>query len=175
MKKYDKIIAISGAFILILAGLGIYFWVEEEPVVASANIEDLLLVSSKLTDIPKAIAISDECPFYALISTPVAVNFDKDGNQHIIPFYIENLEETSTALTKAEDQIGFTITNEYSDLSAKNFSLYIAEKYWESSEGVLIIQNNESGYNLGVPATPLASYLSIPVIVTDKIDMEVRI
>ena len=174
MKKYDKIIAISGAFILILAGLGIYFWVEEEAVVASANIEDLLLVSSKLSDVPTAIAISDECPFYALITTPVAVNFDKDGNQHIIPLYIENLDETSTALKKAEDQIDFTITNEYSDLSAKNFSLYIAEKYWESSEGVLIIQNNESGYNLGVPATPIASYLSIPVIVTDKIDMEVR-
>ena len=34
--------------------------------------------------------------------------------------------------------------------------------------------NNEEGYNIGLIATPIASYLSIPVIVTDEIDHEVR-
>ncbi|MCK5030162.1 MAG: hypothetical protein KAR64_01720, partial [Thermoplasmatales archaeon] len=36
------------------------------------------------------------------------------------------------------------------------------------------IENNESGYSLGVMATPLASYLSIPIIVTDELDHQIR-
>jgi len=37
-----------------------------------------------------------------------------------------------------------------------------------------LIEDNETGYNLGVVATPLASYLGIPVIVTDEVDQEVK-
>ncbi len=174
MKKYDKIIAISGVIILILAGLGIYYWVDTEPTETIVDLEDLFGVSSEFSMIPEAISISDECPFYPLIVTPLAVSFDNEGEQHVIPLYIKAPNEPSKSIIKADQEIGYQTINEFSDLSAKEYSLYFAEKYWKCSEGVLLIENNESGYNLGVVATPIASYLGIPVIVTDKVDMEVR-
>jgi hypothetical protein len=174
MKKGDKLIAVLGVIILIIAAIGIYYWVEEEPAKAVANVKDLFKVSSEFSMRPEAITVSDNCPFYALVATPLAVNYDEDGTQYLRPLYVEKPGEVSDAVTKAESQIGFKPINEISDLSAEEFSLYIAEKYWESSDAVLIIKNNETGYSLGVAAVPIASYLSIPVIVTDEVDSDVR-
>ena len=47
--------------------------------------------------------------------------------------------------------------------SVKKTSLEIARNYWERSDAVLIIENSQFGYELGVVATPIASYLSIPI------------
>ena len=174
MKKNDKLITVLGVVILIIAAVGIYYWVDEETKAPAAKLDDIFKISSEFSMRPDAITVSDSCPFYTLVATPIAVNYDKDGNQHIIPLYIEKPGETSDAVTKAEKQIGFKPINEISDLSAKDYSLYIAEKYWKQSDAVILIENNETGYSLGVVATPIASYLGIPIIVTDKIDGDVR-
>jgi len=173
MKKYDKIIAIAGAIVLILAGLGIYYWVEEEPNASAASVEDLFSASSEYSMVPDAIAISDECPFYSLIATPLAVNYDKEFSRYLIPMYVMDPEDPSDAVIKVGDQLGYFTNNEISDLSAKNFSIYLANKYWKCSDAVLLMEENQCGYNLGVVATPIASYLGIPIIVTNEIDQDV--
>ncbi len=38
----------------------------------------------------------------------------------------------------------------------------------------MIIEDSQDGYELGVSATPISSYLGIPVIITDEIDEDVR-
>ena len=46
MKKGDKLIVVFGVIILILAAIGIYYWVEKEIKEPIADVEDLFSVSS---------------------------------------------------------------------------------------------------------------------------------
>jgi len=175
MNRNDKLIVLFGVLILILASIGVYYWVPEGAEIRYAEIDDFFGVSSSYAIEPGALTISDSCPFNALIATPVAVHYGGDGTQYIAPLYVINTESPSSAVERVATQIGVQPINEIDDSkSTKEYSLYIAEKYWESSDAVLLIENNETGYNLGVVATPIASYLGIPVVVTDEVDQEVR-
>ena len=174
MKKNDKLIVVLGVLVLIIASIGVYYWAPSEEGEIKADVEDLFDVSSEFKMEPVGLTISDSCPFYAIIATPLAVHYDDEGMQNLAPLYVEKPNDASDAVERAEDLIDITPINEISDLSAKNFSLYIADKYWKQSDAALIIQDNETGYSLGVAAAPIASYLSIPIIVTDEIDMDVR-
>ena len=130
------------------------------------------LVSAGL---PTAVAVADSNPFYTLIATPLAVNYNEQGEQHVIPLYVKNFKNPSSAVERAEEQTGRHANFLIDDiLSPKEASLAIAELFWESSTTVLLIKEDTEGYNLGVVATPLASYLSIPVIVTDSFDQDVE-
>ena len=174
MKKNDKIVVVAGVAILILASIGIYYW-DYEAEVETVGMDQFISLTGVLKDTPAAITVSDSCPFYPLIATPVAINYDADGLQKVIPLYVKDFENPSSAVIKAEvTQIGI-LADEIVDESesAKDVSLRFAKDYWESSTGALIIEYTQEGYNLGVLATPLASYLSIPVIVTDEIDADV--
>jgi len=175
MKKYDKLIVMVGVLILIVASVGIYIWTPEATSMNISDIENFFDISSTFSDLPDALLVSDNCPFYALIATPLAVHYDEKGEQHIIPFYIQNLTNPSRATIRAMNQIPRTIYDFIDDSrSAKEWSLDIAKNYWKQSDAALIIEYNESGYDLGVIATPIASYLGIPIIVTNEIDQDVR-
>lgn len=176
MNRNDKIIVLFGVLILVLASIGVYYWVPEEAKPATLSMKDLYQISGVMSQESDAITVSDSNPFYALIATPLAIHYDLDGTQHVNPLYVKNLAEPSSAVERVESQIGVQIGETLLDSkSAKEYSLYIAQKYWEQSEAVLIIEENESGYGLGVVATPLASYLNIPVIVTNEVDQDVRV
>jgi len=175
MKKNDKLIVLLGVAILIMASVGIYFWSPDDILVNAAEIEDIFSFASVYSSEPDAITVSDSCPFYPLIAAPLSIHYDMDGIQHVKPLYVKNPDDVSQAIIRVENQINIQV-DEVIDgsKSAKNSSLYIASKYWESSDAVLIIEDSETGYNLGVVATPLASYLGIPVIVADEVDQDVR-
>ena len=175
MNKNDKLIAVIGVVILVIASIGIYTWKPGETMQHLSSIDDFFVVSSSISDLPDAVAVSDADPFYALIATPLAVHYNAEGKQEIIPMYVQNYSNPSRAISRAEEQIDIA-ANEFIDdsRSVKEWSIELAKKYWSSSEAALIIENNESGYNLGVMATPLASYLSIPIIVTDELDHQIR-
>lgn len=175
MNKNDKFIAVIGVVILVIASIGIYTWKPGETMQHLSSIDDFFVVSSSISDVPDAVAVSDADPFYALIATPLAVHYNAEGKQEIIPMYVQNYSNPSRAVSRAEEQIDIA-ANEFIDdsRSVKEWSIELAKKYWSSSEAALIIENNESGYNLGVMATPLASYLSIPIIVTDELDHQIR-
>ncbi len=175
MKKNDKLIVIFGVIILILASIGVYYWESEELEKKDLSIDDLIGITGKLSNPPDAITISDSNPFYALSATPIAINYCKNGIQHIIPMYIKNKNEPSSAVLKVEGQIGVESENFTDETKTeKDFSLNLVKKYWNSSSAVVLIKNDTMGYELGVVAVPIASYLSIPVIVTDEIDQDVK-
>ncbi len=175
MNKNDKLIVIIGVLILVVASIGIYTWKPADTMASASLIDEFFYISSSFSDIPDAIAVSDSDPFYALIATPLGVHYNDVGEQEVIPLYIKNFDNPSESVERAEEQIGITV-NEFIDdtNSAEEWSLEIAKKYWIESDAVLLIENNESGYNLGVVATPLASYLSIPVIIADELNPNVR-
>jgi len=176
MKKNDKLIVLFGVVVLVLASIGVYYWAPEEAT-TTIDVKGLTDISGTLSSLPKAITVSSSSPFYALIATPLAVHYDIDGCQEVLPLYVKDLSDSSRAVERAEDMIGIssdiTIGCEYKK-SLKVLSLDIAKNFWESSEGALIIEESQNGYDLGVAAVPIASYLSIPVIVTDTIDGDVR-
>ena len=78
MNKNDKIIAIIGVAVLIIASVGIYTWTPEETLKPISSIDSFFTASSSLTDLPDAVIVSDSDPFYTLIATPLAVHYDAD-------------------------------------------------------------------------------------------------
>ncbi len=135
-----------------------------------ASIGDFFAISTEFSDLPEGIVVSDSSPFYPLIATPLAVHYNDD--REVIPLLVKNFTNPSRAVERCINQMGIEpITIE--DKSVKDVSLEIAS-YWKKSEGVMIIENSQEGYELAVSAVPLASYFCIPVIVTDEIDEEVE-
>jgi hypothetical protein len=176
MNKNDKIIAVAGVIILILASLGVYTWKPSGSAERISSLDSFFSVSSSFTDVPSAIAVSDANPFFPLIATPLAVHYDAEGNREVIPMYVENFSSPSRAVTRAmNDQIGIPVTLFIdSTKSAEAWSVDIATMCWSHSDAALLIQNDQTGYTLGVMATPLASYLSIPVFITNATDTTVQ-
>jgi len=130
--------------------------------------------TSDFLDLPSAVAVSDSNPFYTLIATPLAVHYNETGSQEIIPLYVKDFDDPSKAVERAEQQIGIFADYTIGDMfSARVTSLIVADTFWESASGALIIEDSQEGYELGIVAVPLASYLGIPVIVTDTIDSEI--
>jgi hypothetical protein len=174
MYKNDRLIAIAGVVVLIIASIGVFTWQADDVGVKIASIHQFYSVVSKFDNEPMAISVCDSSPFYALIATPLAIHYDSDGMQYVKPLLVRNITEPSRAVTRAFDQIGYNI-DLYLDgsVSPEECSVDVADTYWISSEAVLLIPNTEEGYALGVLATPIASYLSIPIIIADEINQSV--
>jgi peptidase C25-like protein len=127
------------------------------------------------SDVPSAIMVTDANPFYALIATPLAIRYDSYGNQQVIPMYVLNFDDPSSAVIRAQEQIGIYPDLVVSDLfTPKETSMLYATLFWSRATSVLLIKDDHEGYNLGVMATPLASYLGIPILVTDTFDNGIR-
>ena len=169
MNKNDKLIVVGAVVVLIIAGLGVYFWTPFQATENLGSLKDYTSITSSFSSVPTAIAVSDADPFYALLATPLAVHYDQQGNQEVIPLYIENMLDPSSAVTRAMDeQIRIPVNLVIDDTqSAEAWSVAIATKYWKHSDAALLIKPDYQGYIFGVMATPLASYLSIPVFITD--------
>jgi hypothetical protein len=176
MNRNDKIIAVVGVIVLIIASLGVYTWKPSGVAENVSTLDSYLSITSSFSEVPSAIAVSDANPFFALIVTPLAVHYDTEGNQEIVPLYVENFTEPSRAVTRVmNEQIGIPVDLILEDTkSAEAWSVYVATKYWSKSDAALLIQNDETGYTLGVMAAPIASYLSIPIFVTDGTNNSVQ-
>lgn len=179
MKKNDKLVVIFGVVVLILASIGIIYYETPGETKDSIMIEDVMNVVGEFAEDldGMSICVPDSDPLYALVATPLAVHYDAECKQEVIPMYVKNLEEPSQAITRLQKDYLFTYKGidlddlEYNDV--EDFSIKLAMKYWDKSDAALIINNSRAGYDLGINAVPIASYLSIPVIVCDQIDGDV--
>ena len=179
MFKNDKIVVIIGVIILVLSSVGVFYWVEEAPAKKIIDSDDFIKadIHGVIHNQPAAISTSDDDPFYTIVSTPLAVHFDKDGNKFQRPLYVQNQSEVSSAVTRVKDQLGYEVELEipmdFDFIDTKRISLELAKNYWQESKAAILV-HNETGYNLSVIAAPVASYLGIPIIVTDEVDEEVN-
>ncbi len=180
MKKNDKIVVVLGVIILVLASIGIWFYDYEEKTNVQADMEEFFEVKGEYKELlnVNSITVSDTDPFYPLIASPLAVNYDSNGEQNVVPLYIKDYNDPSDSVVRLQykylDHYRPISFNEEDYGSAENLSLFIAENYWEKSSAAMIIEDSMDGYILGVNAVPMASYLSIPVIVTDEINEEIK-
>lgn len=170
-----RLVVLTIVAILIVSSIDIYYWITEETKPAVVCLEDFFDVCGVFSKVPDAVVVSSCNPFYALAATPLALHYDAEGVREVVPLFVEDFKEPSRAVDRAVEMIGVNPdVVVQGNRSAKDLSLEFAEKYWKSSEAVLIVGDNQAGYNLGVLATPLASYLSIPVIVVDSLDDDVK-
>jgi hypothetical protein len=124
-------------------------------------------------DFPTAIAVSDASPFYALIATPLALHFNERGDRTVIPLYVKDFNNPSSAVQRAEADIGKYADYIVGGASAKRASLAAATLLWNQSNTAVLIPEDAAGYTYGVSIAPLASYLSIPIIVSSAVDSDV--
>lgn len=176
MNRNDKIIAVAGVIIILVAAVGVYFWKPFQATETVGSLRDYTSITSSFSSVPTAISVSDVNPFYALLATPLAIHYDQQGNQEVIPLYIENTTDPSSAVTRAmSDQIRIPVNLMIDNSkSAEAWSVDIATKYWKHSDAALLIKPDYKGYILGVMATPLASYLSIPIFITNGTNTAVQ-
>ena len=174
MYKNDRLIALAGVVVLIIASIGVITWQAEDVGEKMASIHQFFNVASVIENEPMAITVCDSSPFYALIATPLALHYCSDGALYVKPLLVKNHTEPSRAVTRVVDQIGYGIGLHLDcAMSPEEWSVEIARSYWTSSDAVLLMPDTEEGYNLGGLATPIASYLGIPVIVAHEMNQSV--
>ena len=110
------------------------------------------------------IVVSDSNPFYALIATPISLYYDEDG-MHVEALLVENITNPSKPVLRFKQFYPASYI-EVRDGSPENVSIEI-NKIWKKSNAALLIEDSRRGYELGVVATPIASYLNIPIFVTN--------
>ena len=149
-----------------------------------ATMDDLLMSQSFRTQTEQdgSMVVSDDDPFYAIMATPVAVHYEETGEMMATPLLVAgdtpsitvkrflqayNHPTTITigALGDLSVPKSFTILEE----DVKHTSLTVAETFWSASDGAMIVPQTKEGYDLAVATAPLASYLDIPIIVTDEV------
>ena len=169
MNRKITILSMLTVFVLIATSFSAIGDMVEEEQLKENSMREYKVTSTLISDMPVAIAVSDSNPFYALIATPLAVRYNEEGDQTVIPLYVKNFNDPSKAVERAEQQIGIEADFIISDIfTPKEISLSIAGMFWEESNVALLIKDDKQGYELGMVETPLASYLSIPVIVTQR-------
>ena len=91
MNKNDKLVVIFGVIILVVASVGIFTFTGVDNSAEAGEIDEILQISGELKDEPDSIIVSDSSPFYPLIATPVAVHYNTEGEQFLIPLYVSNI------------------------------------------------------------------------------------
>ncbi len=170
MKKNDKLIVIAGVIVLIIASIGIYTYIPMKASGKNISIDSFSTITGQLKNTtPTAITVSNQNQFYPLIGTPLAVHYDATGTQTIVPLYVENLTSPSEDVVRIiNDQIKIPVDLIIDDTKTpEQWSLDLAQRYWQHSKAALLIEDSQQGYELGVLAAPIAAYLSIPIIIID--------
>lgn len=196
ISKNEKVFSLLIVFLLVLTGIWAIFYAAPETKRAletgELDLATMINTNSTRKNEATAVAASDLSPYYSLIGTPIALHYSKNAKRSVAPLLVVHKEKPSTAVTNflalygnpdviaigdVGDENGYLgaskVKYRIDEENLKETSLKAARYFWNVSDGALIIKEDRGGYNLGVAATVLASYLDIPVIVTDSIDRAV--
>ncbi|GEM_PF-656952 len=158
----------------------------------SASVDELLRIESQFKD-PGDVAFiaSDSSPMYALIGTPLGAYYTGStptfhpllvyqGKEDRYPYtsgssaighFLNMYDPTNASLIVLGDPLytelpGELVLPPFSG-TPEEVSLDVAVHFWNYTDAVVLVNDDEKGYEEAVNAVPLASYLSIPVIVVD--------
>ena len=102
--------------------------------------------------------------FYTLVATPLACYYD-DEEQHLAPLLIKDKTTMSTSVTRFLRAYNHNEIYEMPPGDIETISREIATIFWKKSDVILAIENTDQGYEDGLIAAPLASYLNVPLII----------
>ncbi|MBC7081028.1 MAG: hypothetical protein H5T44_02105 [Thermoplasmatales archaeon] len=162
--KNKKIVALVGVALIATVFSGCIESVKE---VEGFDIKTIDQLNSERSAGATPIIVGDENPFYPFIATPASL-FYNGSSVDVAPLLVENFDNPSRAV-EIFKKIYTANYKEFHGITAENLSIEIS-KLWKRSDAILLIEESRKGYELGVVATPLASYLNIPVFVTNNTD-----
>ena len=149
-----------------------------------ATLNDLLNSVSERTGLEQggSVVVSDSSPWLAVIGAPVACYYDNVGSQQAVPLLVAGdepslpvkrflgaIDSERTVTIGQVGELGVPVSYRVGGEDVKHASLESAKEFWAASDGAMIVRPGKEGYALAVAAAALASYVNIPVIVTDEV------
>ena len=125
-------------------------------------------INSERTVNETAVVVSKESPFYPLIATPISVYYD--NGQHVAPLLVQDFTNPSKPVQRFKEMYGLGNSIYVVGETPESASIRLATEDWGQRDAAMLIRQDNEGYNLGIVAVPLASYLNIPVFVTNDTD-----
>ncbi|MEA2054378.1 MAG: C25 family cysteine peptidase [Candidatus Thermoplasmatota archaeon] len=165
-KKETKILVLFAIAVLIGAAFSGCIGGPKFEEVKGFSMDDIGKISAERNMDATPVIASEENAFYALIGTPVA-EYYYSNDIHVAPLLVENFSNPSRPVVRFGKQYPFSSDIKIAGGSPEDVSTDIAQSVWKKSDAVVLIEDSKDGYNLGVAATPIASYLDIPVMVTN--------
>jgi len=186
-------ITVSIVMVLVIAGIVLFYPGNDERTVSQATVDDILSIRSARKSVDYDMVITPyTSPYTVLAATPLAVYFDGNHSKIAKPLLLAgtNDETPEEGISKgissffmnypgrkmivlgnieksvSDDLKLDNVAKRINGGSAERTSLEIAQTFWESSDGAMLIEETQGGYNIAVNAVPIASYLNIPVIIT---------
>ena len=193
LKENTTLIAILVVIILVIGGLGLtgLLWedddnggnvidVTDDPE-AKNDLMEILLSSQSVrrSTAPTDPLIVADDPFLVLSSTPVAAYY-QGTVLHQLPLIVDSGEDVRTGdrFISLYPNEGATMIGNVEGFNwpiptrvagtQEAISLSIAEVFWESSDGAIIMGTTTTSYHTSLAGIVLASYLNIPVILIDE-------
>lgn len=140
---------------------------------------------------PDAVIVPDSDPFYAIIGSSIACWYDINNNQsELCPLIVQNgkilsdrqnlfLENYLDNPNKSCFVLGEKLVTHFNKKeilgSPPEVSISAAKKVFSQANTVLILPyKGEEAYKLGLIASPLASYLNIPILLFDENENEIQ-
>lgn len=174
-----KVIALAVVAIIVIASVAFWqYYKNKDYETGKAKIEDLLSSQSKRKESNMVISKTSS-PFFALIGTSIALYYE-DSQKIAHPLLVQDINNPSKGITRfmevySSDTIYYLPESDLSpkDVTSKVLykeSIKSAKKFWEKSDGVILIKNDQKGYNMGIVVAPLACYLNIPIFVLSSMN-----
>ncbi|MBN2602634.1 MAG: hypothetical protein JXA91_00695 [Candidatus Thermoplasmatota archaeon] len=148
-------------------------------------------ISSSRNFLTNAVVVPDTNPFYAIIGSSLACWYDISDNQTgLCPLIVQNkgfltdrqylfLSNYLDDFNKQLFVLGEKITTNFNKIeilgNPANVSIAAAKQVFRYANTVLILPYvGDEAYKLGLIASPLASYLNIPILLFDENEDEIR-
>jgi hypothetical protein len=190
-KSWKKIFALFVIAVLVGAAFYLAMLPREEPgyETGKATIQDLL-ASQSTRKVEGSPTVATETSRYApLVATPTVVYYEGSSDAIAKPLLIAGYDGVSTAVTTFLNYYGnpdvvaigdlggsaseFSVSQVLDGGTDEDTSIQVARHYWDKSDGAVLVKESDDGYNAAVTVVVLASYLNIPVIITDKVDKKI--
>ena len=179
LPKDKKMIALGMAILLIAAGLiatpGIFSYAPKQ-----VQLSDVLgMTSSRRMDDNKAVVVSSSDPHLSIAAVPASCWYDisgrTDNSSGLLPMLIaDGATDVSQQRVLEYLKCGRALVlGDVESLPASpnrilggatDISLKLARHVFEKAAGVLVVPATAQGYELGIAAAPIASYLNIPIV-----------
>ncbi len=140
---------------------------------------------------PNAVIVPDGDPFYAIIGSSLACWYDFDENltglcplivqnkgfltDHQILFLSNYLDDNNKSLLVLGEKISTDFNKNEILGYPPEVSIELAKQTFRYTDTVLILPyDGDESYKLGLIASPLASYLNIPILIFDQNENEIQ-
>ncbi len=192
--RKEQLVALAIVAIVLLGGLGLasLSWEDKddgdkaielsEDKDEDPKVMDILFDSESSRLLSTPLVVEDD-PFLVLASTPAALWYENDES-NMMPLMVDSEGPSADRfyqLYPHEEIVAVGDVSAFGETtsmeitgSTEEISLQLALNFWEESDGAILMEETPESYNHTLPGIVLASYLNIPVIISDGLSPAAR-